>query len=208
MNKILYIICAFALVGNAFGQETFCLNLANPQVNPSTNTWTVEIQIAGDVPYDLGSSNFVFDFNTDGLANPSLVPTGPLETDFYNTGVTNPDPGEISYNVEYLISGNTLFALDVSTTLQTIATIQFDIIDNSQLSDTDWLYTGGTTKTVIFKHGNEAGDQIFATDIGCLMNLSALLPIKLSSFEATKHTANSTLLEWESTSEVNKYGKT
>ena len=195
-NIILATICIFIGHYLAIGQ-TFCLNFA--EVSNTGTEYTVDLQIAGSAPFGLGTSNFEFTYNNNGLANPTLVSTAiPTPTFKDPTLTTFPATNRVSFNVEL----NLAPGFSVGNAFASMARVKFDIIDAQELSGLAWRYNGGTTATVVFLDDDFTSLYATTNNTGCIIPLSVSLPVELLRFEAKEANQNA-LLSWETESETN-----
>ena len=152
MKTLKYIIILSALLCSAFlNAQTFHLKM---EIVAETSTdFTIDIFASGDPGFELGSSNLVFDFDPLVVSNPTLVShnltemTGPF-TVYSDVNVTEPASGKASLNIVLDATG-VGDLMDTYPAYTNIAQIHFDVLDASATKSLNWLYTGGSTETVV-----------------------------------------------------------
>jgi len=188
----LVFVCHFFAIG-----QTFCLNFA--EVSNNGTEYVIDLQIAGSAPFGLGSSNFEFTYNNNGLVNPTLVSTAISTPTFQNPTLTTfPPTNRVSFNVEL----NFAPEFSVGNVFSSMARVKFDIIDAQELSGLAWRYNGGTTATVAFLDDDFTSIYATTNNAGCIIPLSVSLPVELLRFEV-KEADQDALLSWETQSETN-----
>ncbi|MEM9836387.1 MAG: T9SS type A sorting domain-containing protein [Bacteroidota bacterium] len=207
MQYLFSFIFILLLQANVTAQTTFALRLENPIVNG--NIFTVDVAMAGSQAFNLGSSNLQFLFDERAIDNPSLVSHrltesfGPFTV--YNTPtVTEPIPGKASLNIVLIATNVGDQINDRAQGFTTIATIAFDIIDDTRTVDLMWSYTGTTTETVVFAHDDLS--QLFANSPADLEGLSnQALPVNWSTFSVTRRADNNRYVDifWSTDYEQN-----
>jgi|GEM_PF-2601556 len=197
INRILVVLLLFAAHAPLLAQTQY--NLAfNPSING--NKLSVEIQLGFNVSGKLGTSNFTFNFNSNGLQNPVLsmdhLPGPPF---YQNTTVSNPITGVVSINVELPFAN---FGTTFGTTLAPLAVVEFDITDNTQVAGLSWRTNSLFSNTVVF-----LDDNATALTPGTISNAANFslagspLPVELTDFSARALTDQTTWLRWFTQSE-------
>lgn len=193
--KIKIYILSILLCSSFFSSgQTFCLSFGNPQITNNGTQFEFDLRIErNNVPFQLGSSNLVFNFNQSGLSNPVLL-SHSLPMSYDTPTVTNPLLGRASMNIVLHSDNNGLM---IATTPTVLGRVRFNIINPSLLSNNNWLYNGGTTQTVVFDDTNP-GNQLFATNTStsCLQTLNVPLPVDLTKLTAYKSDKN-IVVYWE-----------
>lgn len=193
-------ILIFSYISITLSAQTFCLEFDNASVSSDGNTFSVDVFMTGSNSFNLGDSNLKFSYDNTVLSSPTLVssPIGPANG-FLPPNITNPGGDAVSINLEHFAAN---YMVNQTPTL--IANVSFTIIDNSNnTSDFDWIYTGGTTETIVLKSDYA---QLLATmnDNTCLEPLQNIaLPITLSSFTAKSVNNKDAHLDWVTESEIN-----
>lgn len=178
--------------------QTFCLSFGNPQIIDSGSKFQFDVFILRDgSPFQLGSSNLVFNFNTAGISSPVLI-SHTLNGSYDTPTVTNPLPGRASFNVVLSTNDGGIMVNETPTLL---GKVQFNIINPALMSNNNWLYNGGTTETIVY-NDSPPFTQLFATNttLACLQMLNSPLPVKLVSFQSESNDKE-IMLYWESTEE-------
>ncbi len=201
-TKYIILITFLTLSSFAFSQSTFCLSFTNAQVTNGGTKFEFDINIlrVGDA-FNLGSSNLVFDFNPTGLSTPVLV-SHTLPTPTYDLPtVTNPLPNRASFNI-FLGSDNNGKLINTTPTL--LGRVRFNILNPALMGNMNWLYTGGSTQTIVFNDVFPGVSQLFATNNTntCLIPLQSPLPLQLLSFNSSV-SGKSIDLKWTTTDEQN-----
>jgi|GEM_PF-1885935 len=161
MHKIKIFAFGFLLFagGYAHGQSPFCFSFAN-QTTVSPTEFRVTLRVySSDGNLKVGSSNFVFSYNTAGLSNPVYV-SSPLSAaagyDFSTPSlvITTPVAGQVSFNAVF--DGNDNTGVTVPTTGLDLVVIGFTILNAAQTPNLTLLYNSGTstTQTVAFDDNN------------------------------------------------------
>lgn len=189
IKQIFFTLLAVVSLSSITYSQSFCLQFV--EISNNGSNYVVELQMAGNADFNLGTSNLEFTYNTAGLANPVFV-SSPLNfaTGYQIPTVTRPNPGSASFNIELAFVG---FGTTIGTGFTPVGQISFDILDQDQTSGLVWSYTGGTTQTVVFLNDNDM--QLFATELSCLTPLNSLLPLELLEFTA-KRQGESSQLNW------------
>jgi hypothetical protein len=173
MKKTIAFFVSVLLLTHLSAQSTFCLSFAN-QTTTGSNFDVMLRMYSSDGNFQLGSSNFVFSYNTAALSNPVFL-SSPLSGSVYDLAtpslvVTNPASGQVSLNIMY--DGVNGGATTVPTGGLDMVGVRFTVVNNTLPASLTWLYDGGTTKTVVFDDDNAT--QIFRTSgEGCAPRLSA-----------------------------------
>lgn len=173
MKKILACSVLVLLITHLSAQSTFCLSFAN-QTTAGGNFDVTLRMYSSDGNFQLGSSNFVFTYNTAALSNPVFL-SSPLSGSVYDLAtpslvVTAPATGQVSFNAMY--EGANGGGTTVPTAGLDMVVVRFTVVNNTLPTNLTWLYDGGTTKTVVFDDDNAT--QIFRTaGEGCAPRLNA-----------------------------------
>ena len=200
--KPIYIIVLFVLsfASSSLGQ-TFCLSFANQQITNGGTKFEFDIFITRSGPeFHLGSSNLVFNFNNLGISTPVLL-SHTLSGSYDVPTVTNPLPNRASFNVVLNNDNNGIVVNDTPTLL---GRVQFSILNPTLMSNINWLYTGGTTQTIVFNDVFPGVSQLFATtnSMSCLVPLNSPLPVDLININASS-LEKSIRLDWKVAQEQN-----
>lgn len=173
MKKILACFVLVLLLKHLPAQSTFCLSFANQTAAGGNFDVTLRMY-SSDGNFQLGSSNFVFTYNTAALSNPVFL-SSPLSGSVYDLAtpslvVTAPATGQVSFNAMY--DGANGGGTTVPTAGLDMVVVRFTVVNNTLPTNLTWLYDGGTTKTVVFDDDNAT--QIFRTaGEGCAPRLNA-----------------------------------
>ena len=161
--------------------QSFCLTIQNSQVVENGTKLEFELYMSRDaaVPFRLGTSNLVLEFNNLGLSSPALV-SHTLNANYDVPTFTNPLPNRASFNI---VLNNDNLGNVIEDTPTLLGKVSFNIVNPSLMSGANWLYTGSTTRTVVFDDVFPA-HQLFATSPACLVGQNVVLPVDLISFEA------------------------
>ncbi|MEM8888536.1 MAG: hypothetical protein AAGD28_11190, partial [Bacteroidota bacterium] len=119
--------------------------------NPTSdgNTFCVDIFMAYDGPGKLGSSNLMFDFDPDVLANPLYSSDNISDPPVYLLPtVTSPAGGRASYNIELAVPGLGDNVAEAPDSLL-IGSVCLDIVDNNRPFRLEW-YESGSAGTVVY----------------------------------------------------------
>lgn len=139
----------------------------------------------------LGSSNLVFDYDGNYLANPTLENYYLSGPPFYQTPVlSQPAAGRVSLNIELSVEG---FGDDIEMApdYTNIGRVCFDRVEGSTSVSLSW-FVQGTFGTVVF-----IDDEATQLTPDVLDNfVSVVLPAELVSFHAEQQ-GNDALLRWE-----------
>lgn len=170
--------------------QTFDLQFVEV-LNDGVN-FDVKVQIKASSTFALGTSNLVFDYNTD-LAAPVLQTAHRFSGGSYQAmNIASGPP--VSINIEL----NSAPGDSVTTTYQDVATIRFTTANPSGSAILTW----NSGATVVFKD-----DESTIVSAGTLNNLnSSPLPIQLASFTAAIVQAGQVKLTWSTLTETNNYG--
>jgi len=200
--KYFLLILLFASQGLTFGQSSFCLCLLNPEITDKDSRIQFDIFMvrSGD-PFKLGTSNLVFTFDDLALQNPTVLSHN-LNGSYDVPSLSNPLSNRASLNIVLNSNNN---GIDINTSPTLLATVGFDIVNNSIInngsSNFNWLYTGGTIQTVVF-NDLSLPTQLLATMVNgsCLKNLTTSLPADLLGFYSDV-VDNEILLKWNTSTE-------
>ncbi len=195
--KITFTFAAL-LLAFSLSAQTFCLRFS--EVSNDGSNFVVRIEMMGSSTFALGSSNLQWSFNTSKLSSPSLASSNLPEPPFYSVGVSTPNPGETSLNIELSFPD---IGSDISNSWTEVAQVTYQVLDPSNTGELLWLYNGGTTETVVFL--DDESTQIFATDPTCLEGLLAPVPVELMHFSAREKGEN-VALDWATATEKNSDG--
>lgn len=180
--------------------QTFCISIDNPQIIASGTKLQFDINMnAVGSGFKIGTSNLVFNFNTNALSNPVLT-NNTFPNTFRPVSLTNPAVGRASLNTELLIDDN---GKNIATSPTLLATATLDITPGQSLGSLNWSYTGDQAETAVFLDGSVV-TQIFANSpgSGCIQSLiNTPLPLDLVSFDA-KPVKNDVKLTWITRNEV------
>lgn len=84
----------------------------------------------------LGTSNFIFTYNSDALSNPTLQTVYNFSGGNYSSmGLESIAPNSVSLNIDQLGANN---GTDVTESWMEVATVHFDIIDENSSSNFNW----------------------------------------------------------------------
>ncbi len=197
----IFLVGFLILIGiNSFAQNTGIAYIENPQVNGLVFSWELHFErtnawTPGLLSGALGGSAASFNFNTLGLATPSLVvePSGPLDNTNY-TGITVQIINDrcivdIPWTLTILAG---ILPLNVKTKLLTVSMAITNSSLNAGLS-WDEINTG------FFDFDDQT---VFTTLTG---SSDIPLPVELNSFTAAVN-QNAVDLKWQTKTEVNNYG--
>lgn len=202
IKQILFtVLGVVSLVSVGLCQPTFCLQFG--EVSNDGSTYVVDLLIAGDNAFNLGTSNLQFTYNNSGLDAPRLgsTPLG-FGTGYQIPTVTEPEgAGSASFNIELAFVGA---GITIGTDFTSVGQVVFDIIDPNVSTDFVWSYNGGTTETVVFINDNAT--RILAMNNTCLEPLSVPLPVELLSLQAKLLTDKTIQLDWQTATELNNKG--
>jgi hypothetical protein len=170
--------------------QTFDLQFVEV-LNDGVN-FDVKVQIKASSTFALGTSNLVFDYNTD-LTGPVLQTAHRFSGGSYQAmNIASGPP--VSINIEL----NSAPGDSVTTTFQDVATIRFTTANPAGSAVLTW----NSGALVVFKD-----DEATIVSAGTLTNLnSSPLPIQLASFTAAIVQAGQVKLTWSTLSETNNYG--
>lgn len=200
------------LFGSLSAQNpTFALRLVNPVSD--NGKFRVDVEMAGNQTFNLGSSNLQILFNEQAIDQPVLhshnltetvvVPPFPPLTVYFTPTVTEPVPGKASLNIVLSTQNFGDAISDINNGYTNLATLEFDIIDPNASVDLAWSYLGNTQETVALLHDDIT--QIFATSPAHLEGLASFsLPVDWAYFTARKNAdnASSVILNWGTAQEV------
>jgi hypothetical protein len=194
MKKV-FSLLSFILVGTLTTKaQTYCLGYDVVSVSSTEAVVQLKLQVpAGDAPFNLGSSNFRFNYNSVGLANPVLVPIAPANSALtlppYDVINITQDATTVRFNVLRLSALSTgTAAIPNSPAWTNLGRIKFDLLAVGATT----LLSFNPAFSVVYK-SNEA--TLVTSGTGC-PNLDVPLPIEIISFDGIK-SKTSTLLTWE-----------
>lgn len=194
MKKVFWLLSFFFVNTLATKAQGYCLGYDVVSVIGSEAVVQLKLQSAGPAPapFNLGSSNFRFNYNSTGLANPTLVPIAAANSDLTTPpydiiNITQPTTSTVRFNVG-LSTPNAAGTAAITSAWSNLGRIKFTV-----------LASGATTAlsfnpsfSVVFA-ANES--TLIASGSGC-PNIDVPLPIEIISFDGTKGKTN-TLLTWK-----------
>jgi hypothetical protein len=182
--------CAQAQTGNA--TLTVTINGSNCDV-------AVFMQRTGGTAWGLGTSSFVFKYNSSAMTFGSVLTKGiwdaATSADYTALISTNYPGGARSVDIENNVQD---VGTDIPTSATLVGTIRFTITNFAQNHNVTWD-TAATAVTDL--HGN---DRTLAVTLTPPPN--GPLPIQLSNFVASVAAGGQVLLHWTTLSEINNYG--
>ncbi len=147
---IIMAVCFGAFTTQA--ETTFDVRLSEVSNDGNTYVTKIEMRMFGDNPSDfkLGSTSVQFKFPNEALSHPQIL-SHVFENSFFyiEPTVTQPFPGEVSFNIELAIP-NMGITIPTGDEWITLGEISFTIDDMAKFVTPTLLYTGGSTKTVVF----------------------------------------------------------
>jgi hypothetical protein len=161
--RLFALLWAVGFAQSAFAQSTFCLSFANQTVSGTNLDVTLRLY-SSDGNVKLGTSNFVFTYNTAALSNPTYLSSPLTGYDLSNPAltVTAPQSGQVSFNAMY--EGPDGGGATVPTSGLDMVVIRFTVTNSALPYNFTWLYNGGTTQTVAFDDDNAT--QVFRSGAG------------------------------------------
>ena len=194
-------------VSAAFAQPTYDLRFVVVQNDLSTGgLFRMKVQIrAAGAPFQLGTSNLVFTYNTAALTLPvtgaARDVTGFTAHNFSGgtyqpMTVREPTLGRVSINIELTSPGT---GTTVASTFMDVATLDFTISDAAQTTQLAWRTTS-PNPTVVY-----ADDEITRLSPGLLSGKDVAVPVELSSFTAEAD-GDRIILRWQTQSESENAG--
>jgi Secretion system C-terminal sorting domain len=191
MKKV-FSLLSFFLVG-AFSTEaqTYCLGY--DVVSVIGTEAVIQLKLQGSTTFNLGSSNFRFNYNNASLSSPALVAIAPansvlLEPAPYSViNITQPSPSTVRFNV-LLSTPNTGVAIDAAPAWTNLGRVRFTTMGASPTTALSF----NPSFSIVYKD-NET--TIISSGTGC-PSLDVPLPVEIISFDATKGKTN-TLLTWK-----------
>jgi Secretion system C-terminal sorting domain len=189
--KKLFCLLAFCMMNLLSSKaQTYCLGY--DVVSIASGELTIQLKLQGSTAFNLGSSNFRFNYNSSALSNPTLVTLAPA-----NSVLVSPAPylvvnvlpfNTTSARLNVLLSnpgtGVTIAANPLWTNL---GRVKFTITDPNQTTGLSF----NTAFSPVYK--DDEATQIFSGS-GC-PNLDVPLPIEVLSFDAVKSN-NKIVLNW------------
>jgi hypothetical protein len=172
-------------------------------VSNNGNKYIMKLSIHSNAPDEnLGSSNFIFSYNTKALAYPELPEKGTHFTFFnfsnspYEPGtVTHPDPETIFVNI-YLPSGK---GTSISKGFVDVCTLTFDVLDRTAKPDIAWSMSMAHAPNL----EDVYDDQLITFDQNTLLlPVNNPQPVSVKNFSGDLKN-NETTLNWTTPSEVN-----
>jgi len=201
MKKVITIIL-FALLGSpSLLAQSNEYHLSFTAGTKTPTTFCVDLTARFNTNKKLGSSNLVFTFDPTVLANP-VMDSYTLDTlnDYHPLTITTPFSGRASMNIFLKEPGNGNGA-DYSNTAAQIARVCFDVVDQTQPIELNWLESSNQ-QTVLFDDNN-AATQPNQLVPGILENFNQTsFPVSWLSFEAELEDFDA-VLAWETGSEIN-----
>ena len=147
--RVFLTICFIGFGHMMFGQaEKFNLSFQNGEVE-SDNSFCVDLVLSFDQSGKLGSSNLVFQYDTEILTNPRLAENYlQASQDYLSPSISEPVKGRVSFNLELT---NPDFGEDIEAAPNKtlISRVCFDRVDQDRLWGLRWL-VDGTAATVVF----------------------------------------------------------
>jgi hypothetical protein len=185
---LVFIVCSL----HKNDAQTYCIGFANVPGSNNGTTMQVDVTVPITGPtFNLGTSNFVFNFNHLALSNPTLI-SHSLNSFYYNPStVTNPLTGVASFNLELLFPANGIPISSFTTR------IQFTIVDNTKPTGFS-TYPYSAFSSPVFK--DDEFTQI-PSGSNCTVSNFAL-PVELISFQA-RNMGKTNLLTWQTATEKN-----
>jgi Secretion system C-terminal sorting domain len=190
--KKLFCLLAFCMMNMLTSKaQTYCLGY--DVVSIASGELTIQLKLQGSTAFNLGSSNFRFNYNSSALSNPTLVALAPA-----NSVLLTPSP----YLVVNVLPFNTTSArLNVllstpGTGVMIAANPSWTNLGRVKFTITDVNQTTGISFNTAFSpvYKDDEVTQIFS-GVGC-PNLDVPLPIDILSFDAVKKN-NKIVLNWE-----------
>jgi hypothetical protein len=177
----------------------------------------IEIRSTGATPFQLGTSSFVFNYNTSGLHAATLAGQrkvaandGPWDSatddDFADVSTSAPSAGIISLIVDISGSGTDAIGAEVPSTFTRIGTLQL-IVDNvASSSQLTWRNIGINTAVQMFAAPGVDYSMTNITANGTFIAPDdAPLPVELVAFNAIANGRN-VELTWKTATETNNAG--
>lgn len=223
-NYFLFHLLLFVASGPLLGQS-LTFGIAN-KVTTSTDV-TFDVTLSSDTPFKLGSGQLYFNFNTDAFGEwahtNSMVtisrPSGCLLAeqyfglfDIYSTFITNDNTASrFSFSWQQAFSSGAITADNITSTAVILfqVTIAFDtggagepddICFESGSAFDDQTFTAcGSTTPAAADCFNNPGSQLTDDNFDC----SFVLPIELVDFRARAQDDFTSLIEWQTTNEIN-----
>jgi Secretion system C-terminal sorting domain len=190
MKKIFWLLALCISNVLTLKAQTYCLGY--DVVSIASGELTIQLKLQGSTTFNLGSSNFRFNYNSSALSNPTLVALAPG-----NSVLVSPSPylvvnvlpfNTTSARLNVLLSTpNTGVAIAANPSWTNIGRVKFTITDPNQ--------TTGISFNPAFSpvYKDDEVTQI-SSGSGC-PNLDVPLPIEILSFDAVKSNKK-TLLNW------------
>ena len=158
---------------------------------------SVFIQRIGSTPWSLGTSSFVFNYNSSAMTFDSILTKGiwdPSSSARYGPMLSKPYASGLAQSIEIENTDGSL-GTDVPTTSTLVGTLRFTITNFAPDHNITWNSSGAIT--------DPPGAQqiVILTDPP-----NGPLPIQLSNFVASVAAGGQALLHWTTLSEINNYG--
>lgn len=160
--------------------------------------------------FNLADQNYRFSHNRDAVVAGSIQIDSQLVTGFIGTSLY--DAHSLNGSIDTVSSYNVVLAggtgIAITTDWTTIGRISFDILDIDKCLELIWHDHSPSMFPPTFigeKYaGNlfEADERLYLNNSSCPATECAVLPIELSSFEATEEDCN-VILDWSTASEEN-----
>lgn len=191
------------LTGTAWAQSQFGIALMNETYSATNDTFCLDLEVSFDSVGYLGSSNFVFGYDTNNLVSPYLQSQAGVDTSiFFPATLTEFDPGMSSFNLE-LKDLDIGLAIPDGTSPMNLATVCFDVRNPSGNHSVDWSVEE-EAGTVLYLENEET--QLTP---GIVQDYDApgLFPVEWLGFEV-EQIEGKIMLNWATAQEVNNAGFT
>jgi hypothetical protein len=177
----------------------------------------IEIRSTGATPFQMGTSAFVFNYNTSALTAATLAGArkvsandGPWDAtnddDYTDVGTSAPSPGIISLIVDVSGTGSDATGPVVPASFTRVGTLKLTINNTALTSQLSWRNIGINTGVQMFAN---PGVDYSMTDITANGTFIAAtddpLPVELTSFNAIARGRN-VELTWNTATETNNAG--
>ncbi|MEL6652015.1 MAG: PKD domain-containing protein, partial [Bacteroidota bacterium] len=167
MKYTLTFILVLSLFSGLQAQSTYDLVFGNPQT--LNGSFCLEVTVAFDAAAGLGTSNLVFQFNENAVANPRIESSALSSPLTYQTpSLTVPSNERGSINIVLNAAG---FGYPIDNNPVQVFQICFDVVDANQTVNLNWLEFGSTA-TVVFTDANNP----IQLSAGTLTNYNGLIP--------------------------------
>ncbi|MEM7512188.1 MAG: hypothetical protein AAF388_14735, partial [Bacteroidota bacterium] len=200
MLRVFLTICFIGFGQLMFGQaEKFNLSFQNGEVE-SDDSFCVDLVLSFDRTGKLGSSNLVFQYDTEILTNPRLAADYLEGSQSYQAPtISEPIKGRVSFNLELTNPG---FGEDIEAAPNKtlVSRVCFDRLDQERLWGLKW-FVDGTAGTVVFV--NDEDTQLAPETMADRPSIGN--PVDFISFEVVQE-GRDAKLTWE-TAEDSKDSK-